>query len=160
MKKLFYFAAMLLCFVSCAYSGDTYRDIDIYLDSGVKGNKYEYTYGEDFHRVFTTSEPVHLINILYTDYKEGIEEEKKEISKEHYEHPPFAVDWEGVRVAVKDFQTIEIWIDADAWPTTEEHSAFAFDLEPIRFWYDDSTIWAVDDIVIFRNQPAEELPAE
>ena len=77
MKKLFYFAAMLLCFVSCAYSGDTYRDIDIYLDSGVKGNKYEYTYGEDFHRVFTTSEPVHLINILYTDYKEGIEEEKK-----------------------------------------------------------------------------------
>ena len=150
MKKLIFFAVLLLGLAACRKSGDKFEDIEVFPSTTV-----QYTVGESYHRVFTTSAPVYLCGIYYNEGYMN-EEEQKDISSTYYKHPPFEVNWEGVRVRMQDLRTIEIWINADCRPTSEAHSYFRLGLSATRFWYDESTIWWVDNIIIYRNQPVEE----
>lgn len=150
MKKLFYFIVLLLGFAACGKTGDKFEGIEVFPWTTV-----QYTYGEAYHRLFTTSAPVYLYGIYYNEGNKN-EEVQKDIPNTYYKHPPFEVDWEGVRVRMQDLRTIEVWIDADCRPTSEAHSYFRLGLSATRFWYDESTIWWVDDIIITRTQPAEE----
>ncbi len=108
--------------------------------------------GESYHGVFTTSHPVVLTYLYYGEDETMVD--KKYISSTRYENPPYEYEWEGVRIEVPDFKTIKIWIDADCRPTEAVLSTFAFDLEPHESLNDDSHVWGVNDVRIYRtNSP-------
>lgn len=147
--KNYLFSLFVLMFCSCGsedhdVDGDKFRFIQILPSREVYAE-----YGIDYHGVFTTSDPVYFTGIEVNDTK-------LEVAREVYENPPFEIAGEGIKGVQHDSQTIEIWVDADLMPTGGK-IGFGFELSPIRFWYDQSTIWAVNGgaIVVYKSGKEE-----
>ena len=153
MKKLLFFAVLLLGFAACKYE-DMFRYIEwspIKIDPIVIGEPYQVA--------FNFSDPIYLTDITYSEVvdNKSRDVDTKHIARTYYEHPPYKVDWEGLHVEVPNLYTIKVTVDADCRPTEIEKSFFYFKLDAAeRIEGDFSTIWQWSDIVIYRTQPAEE----
>jgi len=150
MKRIVYlFILLSLCGCRSA-SGPDYQDISVF-----PGSYQKIVLGTEFHCIYTTSDPVYLDKIVYEDNPPKVAEERP-ISRTFYKMLPYTVEWQGLKVVIHSMNKIEVWLSPDARPTSSEQSAFLLDINAIRFWYDENTIWWVDDIYIERTQPAEE----
>lgn len=157
MKKYLCFILTLLALVACD------KDVEYYYVEVTPSPIVEIPYGEAYHEIFTFSHPVDLLSIYYLENDRTVD--RKETLNQFW-NPPYGFDWEGVRFHMKDYYTIEIWVDADCRPTTAEASNFQFyftrffdeaNPAPENYTWES---WQTPPIVIIRTQPAEEQPAE
>lgn len=157
MKRVLFFILTLLAFTGCK------KDIEYYFVEVTPSPIVEIPYGEAYHEIFTFSHPVDLSSIYYSENDRTVD--RKNILNQYY-NPPYGLAWEGVRFHMKDYYTIEIWVDADCRPTTAEGSDFQFNFE--RFFDEANPApenytwesWQTPPIRIIRTQPKEEIPTE